>query len=470
MRRRVIAGVLAVLAAPTRALAQVGSAARSIADARLGGIVGYAVVDDSGALLAGANTDIPMPPASVTKAVTTLFALERLGPDHHFVTRVMMAGARNGGVLHGDLILVGGGDPTLDTDRLGDLAAALALTGLRQVTGRYYVYDGALPYRARIAPDQPEHVGYNPAISGLLLNYNRVNFVWAAVKNGWAVEMNAEGLRFAPVVAAAAVSVAQRGAPLFIYEADTPIERWSVAASGLGQGGSRWLPLRHPAPYAAEVFATLCRAQGLELGGAAPIAAVPADAQVLVQDQSAALADILRGMLKYSTNITAEAVGLAASGAGSTEASAQMMTDWARGQFGITARFGDHSGLGPNTACTAADMARIMIAARKLPQGRALMGLMRESGISNANGREDKTSAVRVHFKSGTLNFVSGLAGYLRAPAGKILGFAIFAADNPRRSALPMEAREDPPGGAAWTRRARKMQRLLIADWAKRWL
>ncbi len=462
-RRGWMAGALAAYVFGARKLLAETAGERAIDAAQLGGDVAYAVMGADG-VVAGQNLDMLMPPASVTKAVTALFALERLGPEHRFTTRVMAVGVREGTVLRGDLILVGGGDPSLDTDRLGDLAAALAATGLREVTGRYYFYEGALPYRAQIAAGQPDYVGYNPAINGLLLNYNRVNFAWSARKGGgWDTQMNAEGTRFIPKVAGAEVTIVQREAPLFAYEGEAPVERWSVSADSLGKGRSRWLPLRHPGAMAAEVFGILCAAQGVTLGAGVQMAALPQDATVLVQDTSAPLTEILRGMLKFSTNITAEVVGIAASGAGAQ--SAQVMTDWAQHHFGVTAVFVDHSGLGEANQCSARDMVRMLSGAAGRPNGVMLMGLMRESGTFDADGREIKDSPLRVHSKSGTLNFVSALAGYIGAD-GTV--FAIFAADVARRAAVPMEEREDPPGGSAWNKRARKMQRQLISGWAAR--
>lgn len=446
-RRWVLAGLGAAWMRP------VGAKDDLVAAARLGGAVSYAVISaKTGKVLALRDGARAMPPASVTKVVTTLFALDRLGADHRFVTRVLMVGSVQDGVLDGDLILAGGGDPTLDTDRLGDLAAAMA--GLRRITGRYYYFDGALPYQAQIAKDQPDYVGYNPAISGLQLNYNRVNFVWARGDGGWSVQMNAEGTRFIPKVTVADVQVVAREAPLFVYEADAPVERWTVAQSGLGKGGSRWLPLRHPAPYAAQVFATLCAAQGVKLPQAEALAKLPPEAQVMAQDRSPPLGDVLQKMLKYSTNITAEAIGLAASGADSPAKSARMMTDWAAAQFGISAVFADHSGLGPGTRCSALDMVAILRGARADPKGRLLAELLREKPVGD--------SKLRVHAKSGTLNFVSALAGYL----GADVIFAIFSADLPRRNALPLADREDPPGGQSWLRRARGLQKALLASWA----
>lgn len=446
-------------------------AVRLVEAAKLGGAVGFCVADaTTGAVLESSGADQVMAPASVCKAVTSVYALETLGPAHSFSTRVMRVGAVVDGRLSGDLILAGGGDPTLDTDDLGDLVAALAASGLREVTGRFLAYGAAIPERERISADQPEHVGYNPAISGLMLNFNRVYFEWKRANGDWALGMDARGERFVPPVRMAQAKLAQREVPVFTYERGAREDLWTVAQSALGQDGSRWLPVRHPAIYVAEVFATLCRAQGIVLKEAEVVAALPQDAVQIVAHDSAPLAEILRDMLKFSTNLTAEAVGLATSRAGTLEGSAAAMTDWARRRFGITGRLGDHSGLGPRSRISPADMMRVMIGARGLPAGKLLAGLMRDHGLVDAEGNERTDSAVRVRAKSGTLNFVSCLSGYIGAPEGRQLAFAIFTGDLPRRDAIPIAEREQPKGVKSWTKRSRRLQGQLIARWADAYL
>lgn len=445
--------------------------ARLIEAAKLGGAVGFCVADAAtGVMLESGGADQPMAPASVCKAVTSLYALEKLGPVHRFTTRVMRVGAVVDGRLEGDLILAGGGDPTLDTDSLGDLVAALAATGLREVTGRFLAYGAAIPERERISADQPDHVGYNPAISGLMLNFNRVYFEWKRANGDWALGMDARGERFVPPVHMASARLAKREVPVFTYERGEKEDRWTVAQSALGQDGSRWLPVRHPAIYVAEVFATLCRAQGIVLKEAEVVTVLPEGAVQMVAHDSAVLTDLLRSMLKFSTNLTAEAVGLAASGAGTLEGSAAAMTDWARRRFGIAGRLGDHSGLGPNSRITAADMMRVMIGAKATQTGKLLGGLMRDHGLVDAEGNERKDSRVRVRAKSGTLNFVSCLSGYIGAPEGRELAFAIFTGDLPRRDAIPIAERETPKGVKSWVRRSRRLQGQLIARWADAYL
>jgi serine-type D-Ala-D-Ala carboxypeptidase/endopeptidase (penicillin-binding protein 4) len=97
-----------------------------VAEAGLGGAVGFVLADArTGAVLDARQADVPLPPASVTKAVTALYALDALGTAHRFTTRLLATGPVTGGILEGDLILAGGGDPTLSTDHLAEMASAL---------------------------------------------------------------------------------------------------------------------------------------------------------------------------------------------------------------------------------------------------------------------------------------------------------------------------------------------------------
>lgn len=439
-----------------------------IAAARLGGEVAYALADArTGALLEARRPGLALPPASVVKAVTALYALETLGAGHRFATRLLATGPVAGGRLQGDLLLLGGGDPALSTDMLGEMAEALRGAGLREVAGRFLVHGGAQPTIPAIDPAQPEHAGYNPAVGGLNLNFNRVHFEWRRAGGRWQVGIDARSGRFRPAVSVAEVRVVEREAPLFTYAAEGGLERWTVAARALGNGGSRWLPVRRPELYAGDVFRALARAQGIALP-APELAPGGVRGTLLLERRSEELVLLLRDMLRYSTNLTAEAVGLAASAArggpvGSLAASAARMQDWARGRFGLAGgRFVDHSGLGDAARLAPADMVRLLVAAG--PEG-PLRGLLRPHPLRDARGRELPDHPLRVVAKTGTLNFCSGLAGYIATPGGRALAFAVFAADVARRDRLARAERERPPGGAEWLARARALQQQLIERW-----
>lgn len=439
---------------------------RALVDAAgLGGMTGFAVADArTGQLLAAYNETETLPPASTAKSMTALYALERLGPGYRFATRIIATGELAGGIVQGDLVLAGSGDPVLDTDDLGDLAAALKAAGVRGLTGRFLVWEGALPSVERIADDQPDHVGYNPAVSGLNLNYNRVHFEWKQTGSAWGVAMDARGERFVPPVRMARMEVVNRKAPLFTYRARATGEEWTVASAALGKGGSRWLPVRRPGQYAGEVFQTLARSQGIDLPDPVMIRSLPAG-RAVAEHLSDPLSEILRGMLRHSTNLTAEAVGMAASRARSLRASGAAMTDWIGQTLGASGRFMDHSGLGAASRISAGDFVKALVAAQRLKSGPALKSVLRDLGMSDDEGGAID-SPVKVIGKTGTLNFVSALVGYIQPPSGRELVFAIASADTARRDRLSLEERESPEGGRAWLKRARKLQGQLISSWA----
>lgn len=438
--------------------------------AGLSGTVAYALADaDTGDLVEGLSPAVALPPASVTKCFTALYARDRLGPGHRFVTRLIGTGSLVDGVLSGDLILAGGGDPVLTTDDLAALAADLRASGLREVRGAFRVWGGALPQLPQIDPGQLPHVGYNPSVGGLNLNFNRVHFEWAVQGADYRVSMDARSDSLRPEVAVARMRVENRELPVYTYEDAGDADVWTVARGALGDGGSRWLPVRKPALYAGDVFRTLVQAQGIALTPATEVADLP-DGVELARHESAPLDSLIEDMLDYSTNITAEALGLSASlAAGERPAtlaeSAAAMGRWARDSLGAGGRFVDHSGLGDATRVSPAEMATALVAATR---DGALLRLMKDIALLDAAGEPLANPPGTVRAKTGTLNFVSALAGYVVMPGGRRLAFAIMAADPDRRAAARDLEDEVPPGSRDWARAARRLQQELLQAWAVR--
>lgn len=440
-----------------------------IAKAKLGGKVSFVVADaKTGLILETGNPLLSQPPASVTKAITALYALDVLGAGYRFKTRLMATGPVVNGRLKGDLVLVGGGDPTLDTDDLADMAAALKKAGVREVTGKFRVNASALPYVKSIDSSQPDHVGYSPAVSGLNLNFNRVHFEWKRRGDGYDIEMDARTKKYRPRVSIARMRVVNRKLPIYTYKDANGVDDWTVARRALKRDGSRWLPVRQPHLYAAEVFQTLARSRGINLPRAVVVRGA-AKGTVLVEHKSANLQALLRGLLKYSNNMTAEAIGMTASVArdasvGSLKASAKKMASWSASHTGRRkSKFLDHSGLGAGSRLTAGDMVSSLVKAG--PNG-TLAHLLKPIALRDAKGRPVKGHPVKVHAKTGTLNFVSALAGYVTAPDGTKLAFAIFAADEKRRTGVANRDREAPKGARSWNRGAKRLQQELIERWA----
>ncbi len=240
-----------------------------------------------------------------------------------------------------------------------------------------------------------------------------------------------------------------------------------MAKGALGKGGARWLPVRQPEIYAGQVFRTLARAHGIVLKPPQKTGSAP-HGQVLASHNSAPLKDILKGMLKYSTNITAEMVGMATSQArgaqiSSIKTSAAAMNAWAAETLGMTqAALVDHSGLGEASRVRADELVQMLA---QSAQQRDLKPMLKEVSLRGGNGKINKSHPLTVRAKTGTLYFVSGLAGYVSADDGTELAFAIFEADMGARSRLIGADRERPKGARSWNGKAKKLQQKLLERW-----
>lgn len=435
-----------------------------IEEARLDGRTGFCVIDRaSGEVLEQHNGYVGQPPASVVKALTALFAMDVLGADHRFETRVLGTGYLDGSILQGDLILAGGGDPELTTDGLGELAEALIAAGVTGITGRLLVWGGGLPFAERIDRHQPEHVAYNPPVSGIMLNRNRVRFEWTRASGAYKLSLDARSGKYSADVASAQIVSAEEAISVYSYENGDGVDKWTVAEAALGKGGARWLPTRQPLAYSGEVFRAVAGQNGLELPEAEVTEEIPSDAFIITQRDSEALPEILKDMLRYSYNLTAEAVGMAASAkrlgrAVGISESAREMNRWTREKFGVSGiRMLGHSGLNDGSRIASCDLAKILASDWS---EQTLRPLIRKKAVKTNAGTVEKW------VKTGTLHYASGLGGYIKTPDGRDLSFAIFSVDFDRRKRADLTGSERPPGAQGWAQRARHLQNRLIARWA----
>ncbi len=473
------------------------------------GSVGYVVVRlDDQEIVAALNPDEAFIPASVAKVPTALYALDTLGADFQFRTRLIATGPVDGGVLHGDLVLVGGGDPTLDSADLDDLVEALKAAGIDRVAGRFLYDDRALPHAPEIEPGQPVYASYNPGVSGLSLNFNRVLMKWERRSAGvYDIEMRAHAAgRWAPATSYEGALLPTDDRALFRRSAreasdgsrsrGREIQVWSVASRSLGRRGQRWLPVQDPSRYAADAFRRIAEEEGVVLPepepGAAPrLGSEPDGARVIAEHLSKPLRDILRGMLKYSTNITAEAVGLTTtgvrrlSGAGfgapgsdpsrSLRGSGEAMAAWVNEEFGLVGDdagaptiFYNHSGLTAASRVTPRAMAQILVNASSHAEAfEVFYGLM-----PRRTGRGARNTAI-VRAKTGTIYYGRALAGYIECRGdGARYAFAYFNSDPAERAAFDLvvdvHAPAAPRSATVWLNRAVSVERALMARWTRR--
>jgi D-alanyl-D-alanine carboxypeptidase/D-alanyl-D-alanine-endopeptidase (penicillin-binding protein 4) len=194
---------------------------------------------------------------------------------------------------------------------------------------------------------------------------------------------------------------------------------------------------------------------------------VPKGATLVATVESAPLDRIAAAMLKYSTNLTAEVIGLRAHQAlggqpGDIAASAKAMTEWLRGRYGLgKARFVNHSGLSDATRISSDEMTQVFDIAASGP----LPGLLKDIPLKDAEGKQVDIGGCKVAAKTGTLNFTRGLGGYLIGGNGRRLAFTILCADLEARARVSSGV-ERPKGARRWVGTARRQEMALLRRWA----
>ena len=446
-------------ARPDASSERVGGAASVVRAFSLRGQVGCALMDpETGAVLDAYAPEMELPPASVTKALTAAYGLQKLGRDFQFLTSLSLQGRVTNGTLLGDIILTGSADPTLHTDDLVNFAKALQKTGVKAVKGRLLIVDNGFPYLREIDNGQLPQANYNPAIAGVNLNLNRVQFEWARqAGGGYDLLMSAPGRIYRPQIPSIGMRVEERNGPSYGYQHMPEREQWSVQRSALGKDGGRWLPARNPRRYAGEAFQVICAEMGIELPSPTIIQGQHPEAVLAVtiaQKKSRPYHEIAKSMLKLSTNLTAEVIGLTASRAPNLRQSAAALSQFAQAH-GMRGAVVDHSGLSDQSRLTAEGLAMFMAWHHR----NGLADLLKPK-ILRHKGKP--MAGVDLRVKTGTLNFVSSLSGYLTYQ-GKSLGFAILTANLAQREKV--KGRENPPGVKGWEARSRSLQYALLREW-----
>ena len=440
-----------------------------IDEAPFSGDIGFAVADvRTGEILESVGGDLQLPPASVAKSVTALYALKTLGAGYQYKTRLIAKGDIKDGILDGDLIISGGGDPRFQTDDLAELAQMLKETGIHEVRGEFLVWGGALRRVEEIDVSQQDHLGYNPAVAGLNLNFNRVHFEWMQNGDDYDITMDARSVLYRADVTVSRMRVVERPAPVYEYTDLGDVDDWSVAKGALGDFGSRWLPVREPALYVGDVFRTFARSHGIDLPPAKRSFVIPRGT-TLATFLSPGLTGVARDMLKFSTNLTAEACGMTASNRRigrrvTLRQSATEMSQWCGARSGISPNFVDHSGLGDQSRISAKQMVELL--ASQDAYG-TLHPILKDVRIVNEKREDLPNFQGLVRAKTGTLNFVNSLAGYIKTAGGRDLAFAFFAADLEARENGKLSGNDRPRGARTYANRARWLQQQLLQYWAR---
>jgi D-alanyl-D-alanine carboxypeptidase/D-alanyl-D-alanine-endopeptidase (penicillin-binding protein 4) len=417
--------------------------------------VGVHVLDlDNGGTVYSWDADTPKIIASNTKLFTTAAALDTLGPDYSFETRLLINGKVESGVLDGDLAVIGGGDPNLSgRDHDGDpyavfapWAAALRERGIARVRGRLVLVHGLFD-DAGVHPDWPR---------------DQLTHWYEAPVRALSFSDNCVLVKVSPGRGTSAAPVVELVPDLKLFKLrnlarTTDSRRRHVVAVSRAEGGDEirvsgyiwrksgtleaWVAVRDPVAYFAAALRTALELQGIAVEGAdEPQPALPVGSWEVVYDHRSGLQRALEVTNKRSQNFFAESLfkllGAVGAQEGSWPGGARAVGDFLdkvgipRGAYSLV----DGSGLSRNDRFAPSQITRLLAFMFQHPSGGDFMRSLAYSGEDGLRWeRRLATPPYRgnVFAKTGTLNGVSSLSGYAKARSGKVYAFSIVCNGTP---------------------------------------
>jgi len=387
----------------------------------------------------GWNADLAVNPASVFKLATTSAALATLGPAWTWKTKVYTTGALRNGVLAGDVVIVGSGDPSLVQERAWLLLRQLRDTGVREIRGDIVLDHGAFAPAAQTpadfdnAPSEP----YNVLPDALLMNYRAVTLAFQPDAQARVARVTVQP-RLAGFAVDATVPLSRADCGDWrtglALAADNPT-RWRFAGSYPAACGVRRWPLAYPEPasYENRLVRALWNEAGGKLSGQVRAGALPAGATLAFAFESPPLAQVVRDINKFSNNTMAEQLFLtlaanaaaadpSAPAAGVTQAQARaVLAAWLHERLGGAADaivVDNGSGLSRETRISARALGLLLQSDWNSAVMPEIMSSLPINGVDGTL-RRSKSVAGRAHLKTGSMRDVAAIAGYVLADSGR---------------------------------------------------
>ena len=381
------------------------------------------------------NADLTMLPASVHKLLTTATALDRLGADYRYTTRLYHFGEASGGTLRGDLVIRGAGDPTfgsagVDGDPLARWAEALYDAGVRRVEGRIIGDDDRFADGAYAEGWDVSHIAtetYAPASGGLAWNDNLL----AVRFQGGEPTVDPPGL----VEFVTNVATQRSGSGRLRVQRVVGTNQIQLLGSvPSGYRGTVRLPVENPTLYAAAAFADRLAEAGIAVDAAlADVDELPRPpsydgAEPLRAYVSPPLRQIVRTINRESDNLYAEHLFRTLSPSGSTEASARVVEAFLAGAGAQTDGLNivNGSGLSRKDLITPEAIGKLLEEMHQHPASGAFRQSLAQGGGAGSTLR-NRLGGVPVRAKTGSLQAVRALAGYVEGPRGETFAFVVLA-------------------------------------------
>jgi len=380
----------------------------------------------------------PMNPASTIKLVTTYAGLELLGPAYVWVTNAYAGGPLRDGVLAGDLVLRGRGDPKLTIESFWLLLRGLRGRGLREIRGdlvldrSYFPADESDPAHFDDQPTRP----YNTGPDALLVNFKAVRLQFIPDAEARAVHIVTDpALPQVHVVNNLTLDL-KGGCGDWMGKVKLDAQGNSQTArlvfsgafpASCGERVRHFSVLSH-AQYTHALFGELWRELGGTFSGSVRNGTLGSDARLIDGVQSPTLSEVVRDINKYSNNVMARqlflTLGAVVAGApASADKTGRVIRQWLAGK-GLA--FPDlvlenGSGLSRVERISAKSLGQLLLAAYKSPVMPELIASLPLAAVDGTMRKRLSGADVagQAHIKTGTLTGVRAIAGYVLDAQGR---------------------------------------------------
>jgi D-alanyl-D-alanine carboxypeptidase/D-alanyl-D-alanine-endopeptidase (penicillin-binding protein 4) len=400
------------------------------------------------------NPDKAFLPASVLKVVTTSAALEKLGPDFKYHTGVYTSGTlTQDGSVSGDLILVGRGDPNLmdpygelfEKPALQELAEKLQELGVKEINGDVIGDDSYFDHRSRGNgwSDHDLRTIYGAPISALSINNNVFWVVVRPTKLRKRVDVSIEPQTSYFYIRNLATTGGRRS-KTSVSVRQIPGTKTIVVSGFLRstQVHSQYVLLEKPAEVTATMFKEELERHGITVRGKTGtihFGDVSKEERqswnLLAEHESPPLYRAMQIINKHSQNLHAEmllrTLGAEFKGEGTNDAGLQVVKEFLveAGVDSEKIRLNDGCGLSRDNLITPRFQTSLLQFLSKRPYFDLFLNTLAVSGTDGTLRNRLSSSEVRgsIHAKTGTLNGVTALSGYMTTKSGRNLVFSIFA-------------------------------------------
>jgi D-alanyl-D-alanine carboxypeptidase/D-alanyl-D-alanine-endopeptidase (penicillin-binding protein 4) len=401
--------------------------------------------------------DTPRQPASVIKLVTTFAGLDLLGPDFSWPTPVWLTGPIQQGVLRGDLVIQGQGDPSLVLERLWLLLHKVKGLGVQRIEGNIVLDNSAfeLPAKDPAAFDGEPLRPYNAAPEALLINFRAFSLSFTPDTEAGVARVQMDPPLWG-VRVPATVPLGDAASPCVDYRAALKADfsdpqQVRLAGTFAAACGEKVWPVAYPDPmsYSARAVEGLWRSLGGQLSGQVVAGRAPMAAPRFVL-QSPPLAAVIRDINKFSNNVMAQQLFLtlgrahaeaarpqsarragrqnpptlddASRPAASFERSRATLQRWWHQRIGSKdlPDIDNGSGLSRSSRISAHALAELLHQAYRSPYLAELMASLPITGVDGTLKRSQANTA-NAHLKTGSLRGVVSRAGYVHSDSGQTL-------------------------------------------------